>query len=60
MVIPLLSISTPCRGILFYRYRECARGQLVLEAEFVKKVGLWLWFTMYTCMEISNFNICIV
>ena len=31
--IPLLSISSPCRGILFYRYRERARRRLVLEAE---------------------------
>ena len=37
--IPLLSISSPCRGILFYRYRERARGRLILEAEIVKKAG---------------------
>ena len=30
-VIPLLSISSPCRGIIFYRYRERARRWLVLE-----------------------------
>ena len=41
-VIPLLSISSPYRGILFYRYRERARGRLVLEAEFRRKAGLWL------------------
>ena len=39
MEIPLLSISSPCRGILFYKYRERARERLVLEAEFVKKAG---------------------
>ena len=27
-VIPLLSISSPCRGILFYRYRERARVRI--------------------------------
>ena len=26
-------ISSPCRGILFYRYRERAKGRLVLETE---------------------------
>ena len=27
------SISSPCRGILFYRYWERARRQLILETE---------------------------
>ena len=58
--IPLLSISSPCREILFYRYKERARGQLVLGIEDLKKVGLWLWLMIYTCIEMSNFNICIV
>ena len=40
--IPLLSISSLCRWILFYRYRECARGRLVLEIEDYKEAGLWL------------------
>ena len=35
-------VSLTCRGILFYRYRERARGRLVLETEVVKKAGLWL------------------
>ena len=46
-VIPLLSISSPCRVILFYRYRECARGRLVLGIEDLKKAGLWLWLMIY-------------
>ena len=58
-VIPLLSISSPCRGILFYKYRERARRRLVLEAEFVKKVGLWLDDFIHV-LEFSNFNICVV
>ena len=45
--IPLLSISSPCRGILFYRYRERARGRLVLGIEDLKKAGLWLWLMIY-------------
>ena len=32
-VIPLLSISSPCRGILFYKYMEGARRRLILETE---------------------------
>ena len=40
--IPLLSISSPCRGILFYKYKERARGRLVLGIEDLKKAVLWL------------------
>ena len=51
-VIPLLSISSPCQWILFYRYRERARRRLIIEAEFEKKVGLWLWVHfVYTCIR---------
>ena len=60
MAIPLLNISSPYRGILFYRYRERARGGLVLGIEDWKKAGLWLWLMIYTFIEMSNFNICIV
>ena len=60
-VIPLLSISSPCRGILFYRYRERARGRLVLETEVSKKAGLWLWVMMYYMYcNCFNFNICCI
>ena len=31
-VIPLLGDSSPCRVILFYRYRERSRRRLILEA----------------------------
>ena len=57
--IPLLSISSPCRGILFYRYRECARGRLVLEAEFVKKPGVALVIFPHV-LEFPNFDICCI
>ena len=51
-VIPLLSINSPCRGILFYRYRERARRRLIIEAEFEKKAELWLWVHfVYTCIR---------
>ena len=51
--IPLLRISSHCRGILFYRYRERARGQLVLEigCEESRVVALM----MFTCIRIRVF-----
>ena len=59
-VIPLLSISLPCRGNIFFRYRERARRRLVLEAEFEKKTGLWLWFYyVYMYYNVFHFNICL-
>ena len=57
--IPLLSISSPCRGILFYRYRERARGRLVLEAEIMKKAGGALMIFPHV-LEFSNFDICCI
>ena len=30
-VIPLLSISSPCRGIIFFRYKERSRRRLNIE-----------------------------
>ena len=45
--IPLLSISSSCRGILFYRYRERARRRLVVEAEFRRKPGCGFDVYMY-------------
>ena len=32
-VIPLLGDSSPCRVILFFRYRERSRRRLILEAD---------------------------
>ena len=58
-VIPLLSISSPYRGILFYRYRERVRGRLVLEAEFRRKPGCGFDDFIHV-LEFSNFNICVV
>ena len=31
-VIPLLSISSPCRGIIFFKYRERSRRWLIIES----------------------------
>ena len=57
--IPLLSISSSYRGILFYRYRERARGRLVLEAGLEEKPDCG--FDDFThVLEFSSFNICVV
>ena len=55
MVIPLLSISSPCRGILFYRYRERARRRLVLEAALEESRIVALALMMFTCIRIRVF-----
>ena len=56
----LLSFSSPRRGItpLFYRYRERARGRLVLEiyCEESRDVAL----VVVHVLEPFTFNICIV
>ena len=57
--IPLLSISSPYRGILFYRYRERARGRLVLETKVMKKPGCGFDDFIHV-LEFSNFDICVV
>ena len=58
-VIPLLSISSPCRGILFYRYWERARGWLVLKAELEEKPDCGFDDFIHV-LEFSNFNTCVV
>ena len=30
--------------LYYFRYRDRTRGRLILEAEFEKKAGLWLWY----------------
>ena len=57
-VIPLLSISSPCRGIIFFRYRERSRGQLFVEADFEESRIVALILLDITCIRILDFNIC--
>ena len=57
--IPLLSISSPCRGILFYRCRERARGRLVPEAELEEKPDCGFDNFIHV-LEFKYFNICVV
>ena len=59
-VIPLLSTSSPCRGILFYRYREHARGRLVLETALEESRIVALGYDVLHVLELSNCNICVV
>ena len=61
MVIPLLSISSPCRGNIIFRCRERARRQLILETNFEESRGVALRvFMMNTCIRILDFNICCI
>ena len=55
-VIPLLSINSPCRGILFYRYRERAKRRLVLEAVLEESRIVALALMMLTCIRIRVFK----
>ena len=59
-VIPLLSISSPCREILFFRYREHSRRRLIIEAvlEEIRVVALVLICTHV--LELYKFDICCV
>ena len=59
-VIPLLSISSPFRGILFYRYREHARRRLIIEAALEESWVVALGSFCIHVLEFYNFNICCV
>ena len=54
-VIPLLGDSSPCRGNIFFRYRERSRRRLTLEADFEESrvVALMSWII---CIRIVDFN----
>ena len=60
-VIPLLSTSSPCRGILFYGYREACEGTTRLrgcglEDSWIVALG----YDVLHVLELSNCNICVV
>ena len=54
-VIPLLSISSPCRGILFYRYRERARRRLIIEVALEESRVVALGSFCIKCIRILKF-----
>ena len=58
-MIPLLSISSPCRGIILFRYREHSRRRLILEAYFEESRVVPLMLLEITCIKILDFNICL-
>ena len=54
-VIPLLSFSSPCRGIILFRYRESSRRQQILKKPVYGFDGFW-----NTCIRILEFNMCCI
>ena len=55
-VIPLLGDSSPYRGNIFFRYRECPRRRLILEADFEEsRVVAFMVFGLI-CIRIVDFN----
>ena len=58
-VIPLLSISSSCQGIIFFRYRERTRGQLIIEVVIEESRVVALMLLDITCIRILDFNICL-
>ena len=50
-VIPLLGDSSPCRGNIFFRYRERSRRRLILEADFEESQVVTLMFWII-CIEL--------
>ena len=58
-VIPLLGDSSPCRGNIFFRYRERLRRRLILEADFEESRVVALKFLGITCIRIVDFNRCL-
>ena len=59
-VIPLLGDSSPCRGNIFFRYREHSRRRLILEADFEESRVVALMVFGLICIRIVDFKcICI-
>ena len=59
-VIPLLRISSPCRGFIFFRYRERSGGRLIIEAIIEESRVVALMLLDITCIRIIDFNICLI
>ena len=55
-VIPLLGDSSPCRGNIFFRYRERLRRQLILETDFEESRVVALMIFGLICIRIVDFN----
>ena len=55
-VISLLSDSSPCRENIFFRYKECSRRRLILEADFEESRVVALMVFGLICIRIVDFN----
>ena len=55
-VILLLGDSSPCRGNIFFRYRERSRRHLILEANFEESWVVALMVFGLICIRIVDFN----
>ena len=59
-VIPLLGISSPCRGnIFFFRSQEAFERRLILEADFEESRVVVLMLLDITCIRMLDFNMCL-
>ena len=55
-VTPLLSISSPCRGIMFFRYVQGAHEETTNPRDlFRRKPGCGFGVTLYKCIRILEF-----
>ena len=59
-VIPLLSDSSPCQGISFFRYRERTRRRLILETVLEESRIVALAFSFCIYIRMLHFNICCI
>ena len=55
-VIPLLGDRSPCRGNIFFRYRERSRRRLILETDFEESRVVALMVFGLICIRIVDFN----
>ena len=55
-VIPLLGDSSPCRGNIFFRYRERSRRRLILEVDFEGCQVVALMVFSLICIRTVDFN----
>ena len=55
-VIPLLGDSSPCRGNIFFKYRERSRRRLILEIDFEESRVVALMVFGLICIKIVDFN----
>ena len=55
-MIPLLGDSSPCRGNIFFRYKERSIRRLILETDFEESRVVALIVFGLICIRIVDFN----